>query len=69
MKRDLPESRLNDLLQERYIINEAEPFIDEHDEEMTAFFKYVVDYYRFIHPPSNWADAKVMYESIVQLLH
>ena len=67
-KIEIAEDDMENLLQERNIVLEAEPLLKERDEELTEYFNYVMIRRGLSYPPRNWQDARAMYEAIIELV-
>ena len=54
---------------EENLLEDGESFATAVHEELTEYFKYVVENERLDYPPRNWLQGKELFNRIIQLAH
>ena len=70
-KQDITQNRVRRLISQRDILTEALDVIDvieDHDQDLIDFFKYVVRCGNFSYPHDNWHEGRILFEQIIQCL-
>lgn len=66
-KKEISDIEINSITAQRDIEAEADPILNEHDEDLFQYFRYVVNEEHLSYPPKTWAEGKHVFSRIVEL--
>ena len=60
-------SDIQHIIHQRDVIGEAVDVLQNEDESLSEYFKYVVSSVGLNHPPSDWNHARYMFKVIIRI--